>query len=351
MLATDLAKQLASFSLLSNKNALSQIYSSLYLTPTLVRGCSAFGVMEVEVPTGIERPVVIDAEAFLQVLKSLPGKELSFSIQDSVLQWECDFAKGKLALKESSIEIPELQWPINPDVEVTSKFSKGLELGALACGSPALLSLGLYGILIHNFDQLRAYSTDDTTISSCLLGEAIPSKIEIVTLSPDAVKLLVDVTSDKACLAFDESTVYCSTPSTRLLLKQIAPLKHDIKEGAKQFSNCSQIVILNRDVISRFVRRSEALTENKGKVEVSVSVNKGSVRLEFDEGKSFNEEYYLAEGSTDLTVQPVTLEARRMTKVLSSATSIAFDHAKDGILIFQGDNEFQFVICGKTGQQ
>jgi hypothetical protein len=108
---------------------------------------------------------------------------------------------------------------------------------------------------------------------------------------------------------------------------------------------------LNRDVITKFIRRAEALAEDRGQTSVAISVDNGSVRLTFAEGKSSSEEYYLAEGQTEVNVVPITVDSRRLSKALSQASVIVFDYAAKDVLALRGAEDFIFILSGKSDKK
>jgi hypothetical protein len=353
MKSSDLAQKLAPFSSLVNKHALSPTYRALRLTPTSVRGCSAFGVMEAEVATGLESEVHVDGDMFLQLLRSLPAADLDLTLGDSSLQWRCGAARGKFAVLGEKVDIPAPPWPAKVKTqEVDKEFGSALELGMLACGSPALLSVGLYGTSIIMGESLVAYSSDNTTIAKARLSGA-PRRLpgvkvpEVVTLSPDSARLVVALGTRQLAWAVDEQSVYVETPDTRCVVKQVPPLKFDLREHMAPFLEGETRVPLDRDVIAAFVRRAEGMAEERGRAAVTLGVREGAVRLAFEEGKASSEEYYLAESAPKIEVEPISVEARRIAKALTHSSHIVFDHAARGALVLHGDREFVFVVSGR----
>lgn len=329
---------------------MSSAYQVLHITPTSVRGCAAFGIMEVEVALDDIKDFYIDADTFLSILKNLPNAELELSLKDKVLHWLCGPARGQYACKDQ-VTMPELKWEKTPSTELPSDFSKNLELGSLACGTTALLSVGLYGTVLENNSELCAYASDDTTISCCQLSEGIEDSVEKATFSPDACRLLGVITNrNKAALAIDATTLYCQTSDTKLILKQIPPLKQDINNALENFQKSDISISLNREVIKAFIARAEALTEEKGRAVVTISVEDRATQLRFVENTSITEQFYLVEDAPDIKVPPIAIEARRLSKALAHSKEIIFDYAEKRVLILRGDNEFQFVIMGKRQQ-
>lgn len=350
MKATELSKALAPFFKLINKKAHTASYRALLLTDSFVRGCSAFGVMEIEVELELDADIHVDGDEFLQVLKSLPAAELKLTVDNTKLVWVCGQAKGQLAVLGENIEIPELPDELQPEIEMDEFFSEALAIGSLSAGGAPLMSAGLYGALICNTeDGLFVYGSDDTTVSSARLGETLPDSVEQAVLSPEALALLQVVSDDQgAMLAFDNKAVYCNTASTRLVLNQIAPLRHKIQEIIEVHAEANITAPLDHDTVLTFIKRAEALSSDNGSPFVSISVENGNARLAFESGKNSSEEYYVVEGGADINVPPITVEARRLAKALGYASHLVFDHAEDEALVLKGDHDFIFVLSGKA---
>lgn len=351
MLVTELNQKLDCFGMLINPKALSINYRALQLSPTHARACSAFGALETEIDLGLDKEIYIDGSAFLQVIKSLPSAQLELSVSDQSLNWKCGAARGQLALLSDTIEIARPELPKRALLaEVGDNFGKALELAALACGSTALLSIGLYGILLDNESALVGFASDNSTMSSARLGDKIKNAPEKCYLSPDAARLVSMLASKNKTRIFieGEASLYVVAAGTKLVVKQVPPLKFDIKSGISAFREQQLKIDLNRDVVSSFIRRAEALAEEKGKATVAISVEDGAVKLSFAEGKSSSEEYYLAEGGPKGSVGPITVDSRRLARALSNAASVIFDYVSKEVLVLRGANDFVFVIAGKA---
>lgn len=357
MQSSSLAAKLAPFSHLIDPTALAVAYKALLLTPTHVRGCAMFGVMEMEVATGVKSDILIDGATFLQLLRSLPAAEFEITNSKNALYWKCGSAKGQLAQLSSdmsSVHDDPIEFPEDlAKAEVDAGFGKSLDLGALACGSSAMMSIGLYGVSVVNDDSaLRVYSSDNSMIASSRLGNAIPGAPRMTTMSPRAARLLSSLTTrDKVLVGIDEQTVYCQTADTKLVVKQIQPLKFAIADMVENFRGEDIKVPLRRDVVTSFIRRAEALTEEKRRTDVSVSVIDGAVRLSFSEGKSSSEEYYLAENNSSVSADPIMVDSRRLSRALGAAGHVVFDHITRGALVLRGANDFVFVINGQAISQ
>lgn len=352
MLAPELTKKLAPFAAIVNSRALSVNYRAIRLSPKFVNACAAYGALESEIETGLDKEIFVDGESFLQVLKSLPSSEFEMHISnEQTLSWKCGPARGQLALLNEKVEVVRPEWEEKTEfTPISSTFGKSLELSSLSCGSTALLSVGLYGILLYNEGSFTGYSSDDNTMSSAKLGAKIDGAPAACCLTPDGAKLVSMLASqENSKVAIDgKNSVFVATPDTKLVVKQIPTLKYDIKKAILQYQSQEIKIDLNRDVISKFIRRAEALAEDRGQTSVSISVDNGNVCLAFAEGKSSSEEYYLAEGGPSCNVSPIAVDSRRISKALAHASSVIFDYASKGILTLRGPEEFLFIVSGKS---
>jgi hypothetical protein len=350
MQAPALYKALALFRDLIEAKALTANYRALALAPDHVRAVGLFGQMRVEIGLGLDREVCVNAEDFLQVLRSLPDTEFTAEVADGALRWTCGPAKGHLALMDGlTIPSPSFAGPL-PEETVAAAFGDGLELGALACGSTDLRALGLLGVQIrtHDGEGARAYSTDNITVAACNLGPAI-NPPGIITLLPDAVALLAAVIKrdDDALLAYDASSVYCVTANAQLLLHQVPPLSHDLSETTAKYDKTGIAVPLFRGAVQAFLRRAEALSNADAIVEISVEA--GRMGLVFQEAAASSEEYYIVQGSPEVNVPPVRIAARRLAKILKHADRLVFDYAPNNVLVLRGPSGFVFIITGRLG--
>jgi hypothetical protein len=347
MRATDLYALLSPFSLLVDKRALSAHYRCLLLTSTHVRGAADFGIMEVACELGIDRDVYVDGETFLALLRShRRAAEIEFRVKDA-LHWRCGQREGKLAIIHD-VEMPELEYHPHQLFRLPPTFSHALSAGALGCGSTAVMSVGLYGVLFdHNDGGLFAYAADDQTISTASLCGPTGAPPGRYVLSPEAVTFLVDVTKcSPAHLGFDGVHVYCETPGTKVFLKQVATLSHDLPKYAAQFASQELSVKLNRDFIAAFIRDCVKMTEEHS-VRLAIGVEEGALKLTFTSATCAETAYCLTEGAPDITVTPIGFNPDELMRALPYASHIVFDYAAEHrALVLRGDDEFAFVIYG-----
>lgn len=358
MQASELYNQLRPFTLLSHEKLLSPSYKALHITPTAVRGHSPFGVMEVEASLGIETEAYVDASRFLQVISTAPAGNFQLLVEDNKLQWFCEDPgetkryemTGYFSLISSGVTIPALPWDGRGEmVPVGETFGRGLQLAALGCGSQAYISVGLYGVVIENeADGLYAYASDNNAIASCRLADRSDAFAERITLAPDALALLADVSRGETAISITEDSIYCQTPTTKLVVRRKADLKSDLRSIAAGLRGQELSLPIDRESLSAFIRRVDALAEDKQKARMLIAVEDGATRLEYEDSISFSAEYYLVQAEEPFNISPIQLEPRRIFRALGSADTVVFDYVDRHALVFRGPNDFLFGVHGKA---
>ena len=343
--APDLYKQLRPFGLLAQKNAMAPVYRAMVLAPDHVRANGLFGRLRCDSELGLTGEAMVDATDLLQVLRSLPSAEFTMTVGDGALRWACGPAKGHLALLSGDVPAPSR--PDQPGTRVTAEFSDGLDLGGLASGTSVVRANNLLGVqIINRGDVASAYASDNFSLSGCALGAAIGDGV--VTLLPDAVDLLAAVirSAGEAEVSHDASSLFCVAAHALLVLHQVPPLKRDL-DTVLPATERETAMPLFREAVTAFLRRAEALAEEKALVEVSVE--DGRTRLAFSEAAGSTEEFYMVEGGPKVTVAPVRIEAQRLARALKHADRMVFDHTENGVLLLRGPQGFLFAIHSRRG--
>lgn len=366
MKSNDLAAALKPFGMLANKNALSASYRSLFLAPGLIRGASAFGVLEAHVPisittkegAAINEPVVVDASAFAALSQSLPTEEeVELVLQSGALHWECGMATGKLAINAKEVQIPtiddELIGPvIGLPIRERVALSEAVELGGLSCGPSSTSSAGIYGVLFDNREDFSILSSDSITISRCLYSQKIAEFPDATVFSPDAMAIFRQVmgsTGDgDAALSITSKALYYEGGTFRLLLRPIPPMKQDLRAATGNFIDCEVGALIPKAKIAAFVKRVGALAEVKQLAHVDLQASEGAIFLGFEEGTSGSEEYFLIEGLKVPDLGPISIEATRLARALSHCETLGLDHMERGILTLSSKAPaFRYLISGK----
>jgi hypothetical protein len=360
MQASELYQQLRPFTLLSHEKLLAPGYKSLHITPRSVRGYSPFGVMEVECNLGIAGEAHVDTSRFLQVLSTAPAGDFELRLENNKLEWHCADPgenrryemMGYFAVSSSSdIAIPALPWEGHGAmVPVEEPFSRGLQLAALGCGSQAYISLGLYGVVLENEDDgLYAYASDNNAIAACRLADPSADWADRITLAPDALGLLADVSRAKdTSLSITADSIYCQTPTTKLVIRRKADLKSDLRQIAAGIRGTARALPIDRESLTGFIRRIEALAEDRSKARMSIEVQEGATVLNYEDSISFSAEYYLVQSDEPFDIPPIQLEPRRIFTALGAADRVVFDYVDRHALVFRGPHDFLFGIQGKA---
>src|SRR5580698_4309331 len=97
MLVKDLVALCNLASKISNPNSLTNLYRSIQLGPNLMQVCSEFGNMEVAVEngTGLIENRLLDLKSLASVKTLPPHSVITFTENESDLEWKCGAAKGK----------------------------------------------------------------------------------------------------------------------------------------------------------------------------------------------------------------------------------------------------------------
>ena len=228
MKTSELLPLLRPFIAVLNKNSMTPIYRTLCIDKTSIRGCSGWAMVEVSASLGIVEPILIDAVAFIAVMSSLPNDDIVLNVSEGVLLWTCGTAKGKLALIKGDFEIPKITRRAKPDsLAIPKSLSLTLDLGSISCGASSLESAGLYGVVLDNRNNFVVRSSDDVTVASASEDFHISYCPKIMTISPDACKLLSMLCKQGGTLEFDEATIYYRTLTMKVVINQKPPLKHD----------------------------------------------------------------------------------------------------------------------------
>lgn len=352
LLPCDIKTFLAPFKLLANKHALSPMYKSLELSENMVRGCSNFGMLEVTMNLGIEGTMYVDASTFLAIIDSIPqDQELILADDNGVLLWACGSAKGKLAL--AVIEnMPTIARRNKPDAWTTpAELADILELGALSCDSNTLASVGMHGVVLDNRGGALAVRTSDniTIASAELPGVSIPKAPDMVTMAPEAAALLAKVIRPGGKLEIDDTSIYYRDDGCRLVLKQVAALKHDLAEVLGNFSEAELVAPVPRDRIMAFIKRVGALTESRKSLYVELHAQAGQLALSFAEAQAGSDEYYLIEGLKLPAELSIKLDAGRLARALASIDEVVLDHVGKGAVVFHGKKpEFTYMVAGRA---
>ncbi len=361
MKSGELVTALAPFALIANKHALSPAYRSIALSAKLVRGCSSYALVELDIDMPFDKPpdadVYVDAESFIAVIKSLPDEEVKLSLTSGVIAWECSAAKGRLATAVVT-DSPTLTRDTSGDIpyEPTDAFYQALDLGAMACTNVALTSAGLHGVVIDNRHDLAVIASDNISVSAAFCGATIAKAPDLMTFTPDALELLrccIMYGNDVCQLTFNEKECNVVTGPMRASIKQVPPLKHDLRAIVAAYSGADVISPIPRDRIAAFLKRAAAIAEAKRMAVVTLGGSDGRLTLSFEEGSASSEEYYLVEDVKIPDIAPLMIESARLARALAHIDHVVLDHADRSVLVLRNipasddDVLFSYLLVGK----
>lgn len=350
---TSLVQLLKPFAVMNDRSALSASYKSMELSPEGIRGCAGFGVLEATAGLPIDDSCVVDTATFLAVAKSLPpDAPLEMEATENTLIWAVMDNRGKVAAegKLALVEVDALpaagQLGKNP-IRLTPYFVDGLDLGGLSAERPSTLTPDMYGVVIDNrHDDLTICSTDDATISVAVVGDALEDLPKMLTLHPKAAALLREIADTiNGRASFSERSIVYTDPRYKLMIKPEAALKTDLDPVFDPYFDGEAFVRVDRERIQAFIKRVNAIAENKAELTVDFSLRGGRLALSFNEGDVSSSEYYLVEDSSLPTIQPITLKATTVARALSHVDRMALDHVERGVLVFHGSKPtFRYMV-------
>lgn len=357
MLSNQLSAVLSPFSILGNRHALAPLYRSIELSPTGMRGCSSFALLEYDIPIGINATVCVDGAALLGIAKSLPDQhEIQFDVQNSVLHWTCGNARGRLAtVTVTNLPSIDIESVLNTldvgELPVDERVLTALELGAMSCDSTTIGMAGMTGVVLDNTENLVVYSTDNHTISAYDIGQHINNMPAITTLPALGVRLFESIATAGCLYTTANNCMFLSADfSIRALVRPIQSLKMDVRGTYLKHRDATSFVSIPPDRIKAFINRAISLTENRQKATVSVIIEQGNLTLAFDETGATTDESYPLVGLPGFPDMPtVSLPATKIARTLGYADKIALDYLDSGTLLFVGD-AFTYLIGGRVDQ-
>jgi DNA polymerase III sliding clamp (beta) subunit (PCNA family) len=307
-------------------------------------------VLEAVVDITLNAECYVDAHTFLNVLGSLPdGATLEMELDNGVLLWAAGNAKGKLGTVDVSDMLTLPKFKPDAAYKVSNEFIRALKCGTLSCTSPALASVGMYGITLDNKDFPSVLSSDNTTASFCPFGEEPAYGFpDTCCLPPLGVELLSGIMSTGGTIAFKDDALFYTDKSYDYMLTTIPPLKHDIRGIIDQFSEMNNVVPIPPDRVKAFVKRATALAESKKNTIVTMGAEDGNLVISFEEGASQADEYYLVDGVKLPDMPFVKLNADALARALEQAEELVIDYMGKGVVVLVNTKTmFIYVISGR----
>lgn len=378
MKSSELAAALAPFAILANKHAMSPTYKALEIGPDCIRGCSPWGILELDIEIGTSETFWVDAAQLIGVVKTLSG-EIAFTVAGTTLTWECGSAKGKLSLP-TKIEIPEADWEgvaAMNDTNVEASMPEALSLGSLSASRDmGLSSNGVAGVSLHwgpleegvEVGTLFIVSSDAVTMSVAsveMIGALHwPENIVIATEAAAMLSMVLrakprkedkkdkDEPEPGAYLDIQEKTIVAAGGDYRLMIRSAPPFKHNVLELTKNFPHDEVTADLPKDGVKQFIARATTLAEARAHTFVRMNAINGKLLLAFSEDTTTTEEEYILDGFVVPKDFPeVRLDASRFARALGYVDKIAFDALDRSVitLFASGEDrklEFAYLING-----
>lgn len=369
MKSSELAAALAPFAILANKHAMSPTYKALEIGPDCIRGCSPWGILELDIEIGTSETFWVDAAQLIGVVKTLSG-EIAFTVAGTTLTWECGSAKGKLSLL-TKIEIPEADWDgimaIIDTPNVEAPMPEALSLGSLSASRDmGLSSNGVAGVSLHwgpleegvEVGTLFVVSSDAVTMSVAsieMIGALHwPENIVIATEAAAMLSMVLraSAASSGAYLDIQEKTIVAAGGDYRLMIRSAPTFKHNVLELTKNFPHDEVTADLPKDGVKQFIARATTLAEARAHTFVRMNAINGKLLLAFSEDTTTTEEEYILDGFVVPKDFPeVRLDASRFARALGYVDKIAFDALDRSVitLFAAGEDrklEFAYLING-----
>lgn len=359
MKSTDLANILAPFAILANKHAMSATYKTLEVAVDTIRGCSPWGVLEVDAEIGTKETFWIETAQLIGVVKTLPAAEITFKQSGSTLSWKCENEKGELALL-GKLDIPTYEWEdLGNANNVPKEFPDALQLGSLSASRDmGLSSAGVSGVALTWMDgALVIASSDNTTISVCSTPidgkDYWPVNIVISTEAAQMLSMILQRSAGskdkKAQLDIQEKVIIAYADDYRLMIRSAPPMKRDIYELSLDYISDNIKARLPRDAVKQFIARATVLSEAKAHAHVKMLAENGTIALSFEEGASTSSaQYALADlANVPENFPEVRLDAMRLARALAHADMIALDTLDKGVIrIFGEKPDFSYLVNG-----
>lgn len=353
MQVSKLAAILSPFSALVNRSAISAVYKTIEISPNMLRAHAPWGILEANLEIGAgTRTFLIDAGRFIAVVNSLSG-EITFSMNENTLAWECGHAKGKMAISESldSDVILHSLWP-EWEAAPGAAFMEAIELGSLSCGPQSMSAVGVHGVAFRQTDdQISISSTDSVTMALCSIARPDHwHDIGSFVLLPDALAMLVTIlkAGQTPLMSVSPKGVFARAEYFRLMVRPAPLLKQSVLDLAAPFADREVVAPLPVEQVLNFIKRAGALAESKSNTVLTLKAMPGAVSLAFAEGLATTDETVLV---PDLDVPAdlpsIKIDAGRFARGLEHTDKLCLDHIERGVLVLFGVSpEFSYLVCG-----
>lgn len=322
----------------------------------------------------LERPFAVNAAKLIGIVESLPE---SFSIlfeqddDNETLLWSAGGAQGRIAVTDTKKlkPMPRLPSDLFP-LHTPGAFAQALDYGATCCHNSALSTIGLYGtVIVPDGKALRFLSSDEVMISAARVLPTDPKEKALshglkapITLAAEECDLLATLVGENGAhrprLSLTEEAVHFKCSDVHAAINLIEPLKHSLWGRAEPLMKGRRSVTLQKDAMMAFMKRANALAENKQKFTVTLAITDGQLVLGFDETLAQTEEYLQTEKGLKLpTIEPLRFKGPKFVKAFRYCDEILLDHIGDQIIVFRASHKegaadtFHFFIAAQRERQ
>ena len=310
---------------------------------------------------GLSESFCVDAAAFCAVANFIDkSQEIVFTLENSVLTWSSKHAKGKIATAAAvdlytAFEAASSAFDCIGAIRTSPALTNLISLGSLSSNNGMLVNGSFAGFAIYPEQSGITYcaSSDNKTIALAYEKIDIPIK-KPVYFSNTSVKLLVTLSNRDGFFNFDDRamTFISEDEKTEVIVNQIDALRYDILIAAQKFmiENPLHRVKLETRNIALYTKRVAELSERFNHAEVTLVAKNGGISLQFTEGVTENEEYFVVDQLNITADMKVRLNASNISLALKQCNTLIADFMNKDVLIFENDDarNFTYIIAGKS---
>lgn len=340
---------------ISNPSSLAPLYKSIELGDDTLRACSEFGNIGIIMndKTGLTSPCLLDTDAVLAVVQSLPDDaEIKIEQKGNQVNWRCSRAKGYWVIVNQEYPIPPLDHTNYPWQNIPMSLPDALTLVSATCQA-ATVSIGAYGITLEPTKEgLKLISSNTISLTAVTLPpDGYPGGK--ITLRPPIPGIFSYLTKSYSCdVDVTDEGIYISEKTGRMVaqLSLASKLDHDLLAISNKYQTSEIKAEVNTDAIKCFLTRAKGLIDKHTESVVEMKVENGHLYLEHKGiAASGDEEFDLADGfDPTLKFSSVAFPIDMLLLPLERVKYIVFDHLPQKALVLKGDvPTFQYVVSGQ----
>jgi len=346
----------------SERKSVNPDYRLLQINPDDMVIVGQGAAVRVMFSLGLSESFCVDAASFCAVANFLDkSQHITFTLENSVLIWSSKHAKGKIATAAAvdlytNFEAASSSFDSIGAMRTCPQLTNLISLGSLSSNNGMLVNGAFAGFAVYPKQPdgfTYCASSDNKTIALAYEKIDVPIK-KPVYFSSTSVKLLVMLSKRDGFFHFgDRAVTFISDDErTEVIVNQIDALRYDILVAAKKFVIQSPVhrVKLERQSINLYTKRVAELSERFNHAEVTLVVKNGGISLQFSEGVTENEEYFVVDQLDVTADMKVRLSASNISLALKQCSMLVADFMDKDVLIFEDDDarNFTYIIAGKS---